>query len=238
MGWKKICKLLLLSFCLGLHPAGATFAADAEKVQAENNTSTRANEPLLESDWEELRQGLDYGEIEGHEEMDLDFPEAPSRWLPGKLFGTIILSIVILALLGLIIYLVVQQMDNSDERVTNDLNEFTLEDLETNLPESNLERFLRLALEQQDYRAAVRVYYLMILQKLNATQRITWEPEKTNNDYVLELVGSAEHGPFKHLTRTYEVIWYGEAPIDRERYEKVSPAYANFIATIHYGDTK
>ncbi len=230
MGWKKTFSLLLILFGMLYHPAGATFAAAAEKVQAE---------PLNERDWEELRKDLDYGEIEGHEELDVELPDFKPRWMPGSFFGTIVLSIIILALLVLIIYLVVNQIDKGESRVNGgELNEFTLEDLETNLPESDLERYLRLALEQADYRAAIRVYYLMTLQKLNALKRIEWEPEKTNNDYITELSGSDEHDAFKKLTLTYEVIWYGEAPVDQERYTKVAPGYARFIANLSHGDTQ
>lgn len=236
MGWKKICSLLLLAIGLSLHPAGVTFAAKAEKVQAVNNPSPAQSEPLNEDDWEELRKGLNYGEIEDHEAVDRDLPDFTPRWMPGKLFGTIILSLIILALLVLIIYLVVKQIDKGDARVhANDLNEFTLEELEKNLPETDLERFLRLALEQNDYRAAIRVYYLMTLQKLNALKHIRWEPEKTNNDYIIELSGSDHQKPFRKLTLTYEVIWYGEAPIDLERYEKVAPDYTRFIANVSHG---
>lgn len=239
MGLKKTCNWLIVLVGMIATPAGVTFAAAAEKVQAEETTPQNKPSPLDSAAWEELRKGLDYGEIEGHEEVDFDIPDFKPRWQPGSFFGTLVLSIIILALLVLIIYLVVKQIDKGETRVSpGELDEFTLEELETNLPESDLERFLRLAIENADYRAAIRIYYLMALKKLNTLKRIEWEPEKTNNDYILELEGAAEQVPFRKITTTYEVIWYGEAPIDLERYERVAPSYREFITNLNDGNTQ
>ena len=77
------------------------------------------------------------------------------------------------------------------------------------------------ALERKDYRSAVRIHYLQILQSLSSSGRIDWRPEKTNGEYLAELRSSTLYDPMRRLTLLFDYIWYGEFSIDRGEYESV-----------------
>ena len=76
-----------------------------------------------------------------------------------------------------------------------------LESIESNLDEANLDDFILEALNTQDYRLAVRLYYLKILQSLKRKEIIEWKKDKTNKDYLKELKNTTFHNtPFRRLS--------------------------------------
>ena len=77
------------------------------------------------------------------------------------------------------------------------------------------------ALERKDYRSAVRIHYLQLLQSLSSSGRIDWRPEKTNGEYLAELRSSTLYDPMRRLTLLFDYVWYGEFPIDGGEYERV-----------------
>jgi len=85
----------------------------------------------------------------------------------------------------------------------------TLENIEENIHESDLDRFLREALEKENYAQAVRLYYLAIIKELSLKRWIKWKKDKTNRDYSRELSGSNFQNPFREITRIFERVWYG-----------------------------
>jgi hypothetical protein len=66
-----------------------------------------------------------------------------------------------------------------------------------------------------DFRAAVRALYLAVLSRLHHQHLLSYEPTRTNGEYVRQ-VRLAEgappdlHVPFEHLTTLFEARWYGE----------------------------
>ncbi len=224
----------LLVFLLGCllaatHPAVAAGVASAEPAQAEKK------DKLQRSDWEELAPKHYYGEEEQRElkEEEEEFEIKPQKtwnWFTSRSVATIVLSIIVVALLIIAIYLILRNADLKDQKVAStNFEGYTLEELDATMPESDLERYLRIALENEDFKAAVRVYYLILLKRLNELGVIDWEPEKTNNDYALELSGHPSEKAFKHLTLIYEVIWYGEAEISESEFKEVEPRFKNAL---------
>lgn len=91
----------------------------------------------------------------------------------------------------------------------------------------DIQHLIQNALAQQDYRLAVRYYYLYTLQLMSEKELITWELQKTNEDYTKELQKQELIQPFATTTRLYNYFWYGEFPIDADKYRK---AEANFLS--------
>lgn len=86
----------------------------------------------------------------------------------------------------------------------------TLDNIEENIYESDLDRFIREALEKKDYPQAVRLYYLAILKELSLKKWIKWKKDKTNRDYIRELNNTNFQNGFKNVTRMFERVWYGK----------------------------
>ncbi|HBY68162.1 MAG TPA: DUF4129 domain-containing protein, partial [Flavobacteriaceae bacterium] len=73
----------------------------------------------------------------------------------------------------------------------------------------NIRELIEKALQNKEYRLAVRYYYLLILKKLTDAELIDYEFDKTNTDYIAEITSDTVILPFKKATNLYDYIWYG-----------------------------
>lgn len=92
----------------------------------------------------------------------------------------------------------------------------------------NIDDLIKQALEDHDYRLAVRYSYLLILKLLSEKEIIAWELQKTNSDYLNEIQQPELKIPFGNITRLYDYIWYGDFAIDETKYQKAAYAF-NFL---------
>jgi hypothetical protein len=98
--------------------------------------------------------------------------------------------------------------------------EFDLEEIDEDSSDEKLESILKIALEQSNFRVAVRVQFLKILKLLDQHQIIIWKDFKTNADFASEIESSSLKESFKELRWVYENIWYGEFAINQDYYNK------------------
>lgn len=99
----------------------------------------------------------------------------------------------------------------------------------------DVEQLIQNALVQKDYRLAVRYYYLYMLQLMSEKELITWELQKTNEDYTKELKRQDLVEPFATSTRLYDYFWYGEFPIDETKYRKAEAKFISLKNRVKYG---
>lgn len=110
----------------------------------------------------------------------------------------------------------------------------SLEDIETNLQEADVEGFLKQALVEKNYRLAIRLYYLAIIKELAAKGIIEWKRDKTNGQYLREL-RQKKHPQvqkFKKVTRIFEYVWYSNMTFEEEQFEEVRINFKNLLASI------
>lgn len=74
------------------------------------------------------------------------------------------------------------------------------------------------ALKNGDYRGAIRMQFIRVLQILSTNEHIDWQPEKTNRQYAREIKSNQRKASFRMLARIYENVWYGNHIIDREQF--------------------
>jgi len=79
-----------------------------------------------------------------------------------------------------------------------------------------------------NYRQAIRLQYLRSLKYLAERDRIHWQANKTNIDYLAELAGSGLEDGFRKITRVFEYAWYGEMDLPREHYRLASEWFVSF----------
>lgn len=103
---------------------------------------------------------------------------------------------------------------------------------EENGPAQITERLLQEAIQQRDFRLAVRLYYLMLIKALAAAQLIRWQKEKTNFDYVHELHSTTAYGSFREATLLFEQVWYGELPITEQHFDALRQQFHQLLAVI------
>lgn len=244
--------LKVLIFLYSFGTAGSVLAlapmhVDQSSLQVSNETE------LSEMEWEKLTRGVDFGEREDieEEEEESEPPEQEaesnpeeeieeSSWdydIDTNLVGSVILGLVIVILVVILIYLIARHIKERDVKVEAQLQDsISFEKIEENLPESDLDRYLRFALESGDLRGAIRVYYLMIIQGLSENQLIKWQREKTNYEYLREMRSTPLFKAFSGVTLTYELVWYGDAYLDSAAYEALHPQFTEFLKKIENGN--
>ncbi len=83
-----------------------------------------------------------------------------------------------------------------------------------------------------DLRLSIRLYYLWLLNRLDVRERIAYEPEKTNADYMRELSSDEIFEDFSYLSYLYNYIWYGAFDPAPEDFEKAEKAYLGTLKSL------
>jgi len=76
------------------------------------------------------------------------------------------------------------------------------------------------ALEDKDYKKALRILYLSTLKRMTDAHLIDWAGWKTNRDYIYELKDVGLKDKFSDLSMYYEYIWYGNFEIDKNKFDE------------------
>lgn len=96
----------------------------------------------------------------------------------------------------------------------------------------DIPELIKAAVNQHNYRLAIRYYYLLTLKILSANHLINWKPQKTNEDYIKEFSTSDLKHNFENATKIYEYVWYGEFTIDAEKFEHLKIQFDTLNNTI------
>jgi len=95
-----------------------------------------------------------------------------------------------------------------------------LSDEEELIKNEDLSLLINKAIEQKNYRLAIRYYYLLILQRLSKHDLIDWQQQKTNEDYIKEIKLSSLKNKFASSTYLYDFVWYGNFDINESEFAK------------------
>ena len=85
--------------------------------------------------------------------------------------------------------------------------------------QEDYDSLLKDALDNGDYKLAVRYVYLKCLVALAHKKQIQLKDWKTPYDYEQELTGAATK-PYKSLARLFEYVWYGDFEVTESTYEE------------------
>ncbi|MBQ4822404.1 DUF4129 domain-containing protein [Aquimarina sp. MMG016] len=96
----------------------------------------------------------------------------------------------------------------------------------------DIQQLIQQALQNKNYRLAIRYYYLFVLKKLSDQEIIAWESQKTNMDYIKELSDDSLKNQFKVITRLYDFIWYGSFEVDENSYQQAEKEFKSMTNTI------
>lgn len=217
--------------------------------------SQPAERVISDADWAKAKAGIDYTatakerEKAAVEKRKADEAEAraakkkasarPSSAFNFSFFEglpvigkTIFMGFIVLLIGFLLYYLAGSALFLKNKKV-NATENIRIEDIESDLKESDLERFLRQAIEQDDYRLALRIHYLMILKALSQKEWIDWKKEKTNYEYCRELREKTTiYASFRDITGVFERVWYGANAVNKEEYERLQPLFKSVLALV------
>ena len=98
-------------------------------------------------------------------------------------------------------------------------------EIEENIEELDLDKLLRDAEKGDHWRLALRYQWLKVLRKLVDEGRIKWQPRFTDADYLAQLKEPGLRVTFSELSFLFKWVWYGDAPMDAQRYQRMKPAF-------------
>ena len=186
--------------------------------------------------WERITKDIDFNETKEKKDSTRNYNFSFS-FLNGSV-AQIIFFTLIIAVLGFILFkLFGGNLTISNKKLKNAPN-YNVLDLEENIQETNLEAFLQDALNNNSYRLAIRVYYLMIIKELSIKEWIIWKKDKTNSEYIYEIRQKPCHQQFREVTIAFERVWYGNTDINEVDYHYLSPVFSNLIETIKKKETE
>ena len=82
------------------------------------------------------------------------------------------------------------------------------------------------------FRNAIRVFYLKMINGLLTHGYIQFSKEKTNFDYIHDLTNDNLRSQFSTITSIYNHVWYGDVEINEDQFLMLVPNFQSFYATI------
>jgi hypothetical protein len=134
-------------------------------------------------------------------------------------------------ILGLIYILWKSKFIGLLNRDAKKLDGTSFTDLPENIEGLNIDALIEEALQEQNYRLAVRWCFLKSLQWLNKQNKIAWQPAKTNVDYQQELKDKTLKAEFTSLSYVFEYVWYGETDCNEKLCIDYKARVEKFIQT-------
>jgi len=91
---------------------------------------------------------------------------------------------------------------------------------------------IRLQMEQKQYRLAIRLLYLKVIDILRVKELIHYSKEKTNVDYLSDLQNDDLKLRFTTITSIYNHVWYGDVEIAEDQFVKFEERFQSFYTVI------
>ena len=138
--------------------------------------------------------------------------------------------LAILALIVFILYVLISNKRNwigKEKDLKNVVS--VLNPDEEHVENMDLDTLLERALNQQNYRLAIRYQYLKTLKLLTQKNIISYHVKKTNLDYLEEITSEKHKQEFSYLSYLYNYIWYGEFNITQPQYQNAAKSFHQFL---------
>ena len=115
---------------------------------------------------------------------------------------------------------------SKQNRKLNGYEDITAENIEN----ADINTLIQNAENDNNFRLAIRYYYLLVLKHLSLKNFIKFEDDKTNSEYLNEINDKAFSKKFAYTSYLYNYIWYGEFPLNTDEYNK---AKSNFVTLLN-----
>ena len=105
---------------------------------------------------------------------------------------------------------------------------------EDHIQNIDLDSYITKALQEENYRLAIRYMYLKSLKLLSQNNLIEWNHEKTNSDYYNEIENGELKSSFNKISYWYDHIWYGEFTLDKSGFENAEKDFNQLNQNLKY----
>ncbi|MFA5574032.1 MAG: hypothetical protein WC994_03140 [Brumimicrobium sp.] len=136
--------------------------------------------------------------------------------------------------IGLVAFLVYRLIISRSSKgtLTNNENDFAEDVNPETIKKSDLQTELKKAIDEENYRLAIRIYYIQTLKAFVEAGFIKWKKKKTNYHYLLEVSGKKEFFDFQKAIQIYEWTWYGKNEPKPATFERFSKFFNHFLKQI------
>lgn len=234
-----VLKWFLLCFCF------VQFSVAQQNEQPVKYDDSRVEKQVIsEDDLETYKTDDDFNYVEVVAEEN--FLTKAKRWLNNiltkfweSIFGVgtakgflyFIFYILPYILLGVLVFLLIRFFlkVNSKNLITKSKQQASISFTEEEqiIKNEDIPALITEAINQKNYRLAIRYYYLLSLKQLTENDSISWQPQKTNEDYINEIRKDHLKVDFKNITRIYDYVWYGEFNVDAIKFEALKLPFEN-----------
>jgi hypothetical protein len=159
---------------------------------------------------------------------DVNIPDVNPPMISPSFWKMLLILLLIAALIvGLFWYLKNRQPSDIslEQQLENDWNP-------TVISKTELELKLEDAIQREDFRECVRIYFTFILKELIRKNWIHWKKDKTNHHYIMEVASRPNSDVFRECVRIYDLVWYGEYEIDKSVFALLQPTLLNYYQSL------
>lgn len=136
----------------------------------------------------------------------------------------------------LVIYFIFKAIINKEGHwvfgKSSDKNIIPVTDIAANIHQADFKSLIKDAEDNNNFRLAVRYYYLWLLKHLSEKEIIEYDAEKTNTDYQYEIKNAEISKQFAYTSYLYNYIWYGEFNVDQSQFNKAKHAFTNLLNNV------
>jgi len=151
-----------------------------------------------------------------------------------SLINTLSWIIVIVGFLALLIWFLATSNIRLFKKASKRIIEKTIDEEQTeNIFEINFEKEIQKAVNDKNFRIAVRLLYLRALKDLADKNLINYTHAKTNADYLFQLAGTSYYKNFFRLTRDFDYTWYGQFELSYESFLIIQSDFSSFKQQLH-----
>lgn len=140
-------------------------------------------------------------------------------------------------LLGILVYLLIRFFlkvnSNSIIGKAQEKGTVNYSEEEQIIKHQDINALISEAIKQKNYRLAIRYYYLLSLKYLTDRQSIEWQPQKTNEDYINEIIEPNLKFDFENITKIYDYVWYGEFDVNAVKFERLKLPFESLHKSIN-----
>ncbi len=140
--------------------------------------------------------------------------------LIARFFNTV-LGYILLAALAILLIWIVARYVNQDRTTYTDSPEVLRVVDESSIDQIDFSKLIARALEQKDYRLAIRFSFLDLLKRLSTKKLIKVKEGKTNFEYYAELP-PALRPVYRQALAIFEYVWYGEFVATEATYHQLT----------------
>ncbi len=164
--------------------------------------------------------------------LDWLFGDYRAGWLISALTA-IVPYLLLGGLLALIIWLFIKLNPGRSILEEPRTSQVFLNKEEEIVQSQDIKKLIAEAIENGNFRLVIRYYYLLVLQDLDQKKVITYQLQKTNEDYLSEISTASLQEQFKVITRMYDHIWYGSFEISPTNFKIAEQDFLKMISILN-----